>query len=190
MKSNVSISRHPLHPILVLIPVGAWITSFVLDVVFLATANTFWFVAAMWVMIVGIGGALVAATTGFIDLFTLQMSREPKNIGLWHMTLNLTITALYIINVLAVRWPVLASPISTGIVPGDSISWAFGLNLISVVLLLVSGWLGGEMIYRWGVAVPRATMEKALRREPETVPGGRMAGTLGGERHEDEEKQE
>lgn len=184
MKSNVNITDHPLHPMLVLIPAGAWITSFVLDIIFLASGATFWFIAAMWVMVIGIAGAVLAALAGFTDLFTLPMTNEPKRTGLEHMWLNLLITVLYIINVAAVRAPVLFSPVrSTGVIPSDTTAWGFILNIVSILLLVVSGWLGGDMVYRFGIAVPRETMERAHRYETAGA-GHRTAesGALGGER--------
>jgi uncharacterized membrane protein len=189
LKSNVSIANHPLHPILVLIPAGAWITSLVLDIIFLATGNTFWFVASMWVMVVGIGGALLAAVVGFYDLFTLPMTAEPKRTGLWHMTLNLIITVLYAINVLVVRAPVMTSTTSASVFAGGTVAWAFVLNVVAIVLLLVSGWLGGELIYRYGMAVPRETIERAPRYEAERTSGRTgLAGSLGGESPSDRQE--
>lgn len=185
MKSNVNIVNHPLHPILVLIPVGAWISSFVLDIIFLATGNTFWFVASLWVIVVGIAGALLAAIVGFYDLFTLPITDEPKRLGLVHMVLNLTVTVLYAVNVAVIRVPEMTSATSASIMSSTTVGWAFGLNLVAVVLLLISGWLGGELVYRYGLAVPRETMERASRYEAERLRGRTgLSGSLGGESQE------
>lgn len=171
-----------MHPILVLIPVGSWIASFVLDIVFLATGATFWFIAAMWVMVIGIVGALLAAATGFYDLFTLPIAEQPKKTGLSHMTLNLIIVVLYLINVLAFRMTALVSPIRAPLISSSTAAWGFVLNLIAVVLLLVSGWLGGEMIYRYGVAIPHETMQRAPQYETRGAMGRTdVSGSLGGE---------
>lgn len=181
VKSNVNILDHPLHPILVLIPAGAWITSLVFDIIFLATGSSFWFVASLWIMVVGIGGAVLAAITGAYDLFTLPMAERPKKTGLTHMTLNLIITVLYIINVAAIRAPVMNSAIRAAAIPSNTVAWGFILNVVAVLLLLESGWLGGELIYRYGIAIPRETMENAPRFETRQAPGRGTAGALGGE---------
>ena len=130
----------------------------------------------------------MAALTGLYDLFTLPMTREPKNTGLWHMTLNLTITALYIINVVAIRVPVLTSAVSTATVVGNTIAWAFVLNLIAVVLLVISGWLGGQLVYRFGIAVPKETIEQAPRYEARPMRR-EVAGALGGETPPEEQEE-
>lgn len=187
MKSNVNISNHPLHPILVLIPVGAWITSLIFDIVFFASGSTFWFVAALWTIVVGIGGALLAAVAGMYDLFTLPLAERPKTTGITHMVLNLTITALYIINVAVIRAPVMTNAIRAAYVPTGTASWAFVLNIVAVVLLLVSGWLGGELIYRYAVAIPRETIENSARYETRQAPERGASGALGGESESDQQ---
>lgn len=187
MKSNVNIANHPLHPILVLIPVGAWISSFVLDIIFLATGYSFWFVASLWVMVIGIAGALIAAVAGFYDLFTLPITDEPKNTGLLHMTLNLIVTVFYVINVAAIRAPAMKSAISASTITGGVAAWGFVLNAISVVLLLISGWLGGQLVYHFALAVPRETLEQAQGYETGMRRGRTgFAGSLGGQSGEDE----
>lgn len=164
-----------------LLPVGAWLTSFVFDIAFISTGNTFWFGAALWTIIVGIAGALIAAIAGFIDLFTLPITREPKRIGLIHMSLNLAIVALYIVNAV-IRFSVPVGPILGPIVPVTTATWTFILNLIGVVLLVISGWYGGEMVYRYGVAIPSETIEHAHEYQASPVPGEPgISGALGGE---------
>lgn len=188
MRSNVNIAKHPIHPILVLIPVGAWVASLVFDIIFLATGNVFWFGAALWNIIIGIVGALVAAIVGMTDLFTLPMSNEPKRVGITHMTLNLIIVALYVVNAV-IRFSVpVVGPLGP-IVPESTALWAFILNLVSIVLLIISGWYGGELIYRYGIAVPGETIEHADRYQTRPIPGEPgIAGALGGESPPPEER--
>lgn len=170
-----------------LIPVGAWISSLVLDIVFLATGSTFWFTASLWVMVIGIAGALLAAITGFWDLFSLPITDQPKKTGLTHMTLNLVITVLYIINAAVIRAPQMITATRASDISSTTAGWAFVLNLVAVILLLISGWLGGELIYRYGLAVPKETMENAPRYESAGLRGRTgMAGSLGGESPGDE----
>ena len=187
MKSNVHIADHPMHPMLVLIPTGSWIASFVLDIVFISTDNTFWFVAAMWVMSLGIASAIIAALAGIYDLFTLPITEQPRKMGIEHMILNVIIVVLYLINVFAIRLPAMTSLTSARSVSTSMAGWGFGLNLVAVLLLFVSGWLGGELIYKFGVAVPNGTMQNAYRYELQPGRGrSDLAGSLGGESGEEE----
>lgn len=173
MRSNVRIANHPLHPILVLIPVGLWFGSLVFDIIYHATADPFWFQAASWNILFGLIGAGLAAIVGLIDLTTLPMSEPARRTGVTHMSFNLVIVALYIVS-LVIRGVGVPVTMSATMTP-------FVLNIISVVLLLISGWLGGEMIYRHGVAVPDAAADEAARYSH--IPSGRtgIAGARGGE---------
>jgi len=182
MKSSVNIAKHPIHPILVLLPVGMWIASLIFDIVYLGTRNPFWHDAAYWNILIGVIAASVAAIAGMTDLFTLAMRDEAKRIGWTHMTLNVTIIVLFIIN-LVIRAQ------TGGALSGGALFWTFALNIIAIGTLLVSGWLGGEMVYKWGVAVPEETAERlapvsrpeeAARMEPE------VAGAKGGEAQPEE----
>ncbi|MEN6520650.1 MAG: DUF2231 domain-containing protein [Armatimonadota bacterium] len=181
MKSSVNIADHPIHPMLVLLPAGAWVTSFILDIVFLSTGNVFWFAASLWTIIIGVAGALIAAIVGMLDLFTLPLGREPRRIGITHMTLNLVIVALYIVNAI-IRFSVPVGPVMGLMVPVSTAVWTFVLNLVSIVLLIFSGWYGGEMVYRYAVAVPGETIERAPQYQTRPYPGEPgISGALGGQ---------
>jgi uncharacterized membrane protein len=82
----------------------------------------------------------VAAMPGFVDYLSLTQPRV-KTLATWHMAINLTIVALFILNfILRMRNP-------------GEFTLPFILSIIGVLLLTVSGWLGGELIYVHGVAV-------------------------------------
>lgn len=138
MRTPARIAKHPIHPMLVPIPIGLWLFSLVCDLVhrFGGTSPN-WEVVAMYAMVGGIVGALLAAVPGLIDVFSLPAKVQP--IGFTHMGLNLAIVVLYAINAWMRRGGVT-----------DGLIW---LSVISVALLGVSGWLGGEMVYARGVAV-------------------------------------
>src|SRR5262245_28174054 len=139
MHTPASIAKHPLHPMLVAIPIGLWVFSLVCDLVRLfGGTSPNWQVVAYYTLIGGIVGALVAAVPGFIDMLSLPW--RTKRIALFHMSINLTVVALYVVNAwLRHRGIDLTAPV-----------W---LSVIAVLMLLVSGWLGGKMVYIHGVAV-------------------------------------
>jgi len=139
MKTPASIAGHPIHPMLVTIPIGLWVCSLVCDLVRASgSGNPNWAVVALYTMVGGIAGALVAAIPGFIDMLSLQGGL--KRIALTHMAINLTVVALYAVNV----WMR-----TQGRDPNTTL-W---LSVLTIALLLVSGWLGGKMVYVHGVAV-------------------------------------
>lgn len=141
MRTPASIAGHPLHPMLIVFPVGLLIFSLICDLFFLGNpGNPDWAVAARYSMAGGFIGALAAAIPGLIDLLSLANPRI-KRIALIHMGLNLTAVVLYAIN-LWLRFHG-ASPTGAPLL----------LSVIGVGVLAVSGWLGAEMVHRHGVGV-------------------------------------
>src|SRR4051812_26350850 len=137
---------HPFHPILVTVPIGAWVASLIFDVISRVGEEPRVFAkGAWWLIAIGLVGALVAAVFGFLDLFAIPSGTKAFKTGLTHMGLNLTVVAVFAIA-LAVRHSHLA----------DTDGTPMGLLVLSVAALAVlglSGWLGGRLTYRFGVRV-------------------------------------
>jgi uncharacterized membrane protein len=144
MRTPASIASHPLHPMLITIPVGLFIFSLICDLIALfANDPNIWLIVAFFTMVGGFIGALIAAVPGAIDLISIQESRI-KTIGLTHMALNLIAVTLYAVNIwLRVEGTKTSSPLV--------------LSLIAVGLLAVSAWLGAEMVHKHGVGVDTTT---------------------------------
>src|SRR5437762_11978086 len=77
---------HPLHPALVTVPIGAWVTSFVFDVASHVDSDPgFLAEGSRWLIAIGVVGALAAAMLGFLDLFAIPTGTRVFRIGLVHM---------------------------------------------------------------------------------------------------------
>lgn len=140
MRTPASIAGHPIHPMLVPIPIGLWIFSLVCDLIHAGgSSNPAWITVALYTMGGGIAGALLAAVPGLVDLLSLPPG--PRKTALAHMAINLTVVALYVVNF----WLRVREPESPG-----GLIW---LSLLGIGLLVISGWLGGKMVYELGVAV-------------------------------------
>ena len=140
MRTPASIAKHPIHPMLVTIPIGLWIFSLAADLIRVAAStDPVWPVLAFYTMAGGVIGALLAALPGLIDLLSLPPG--PRKTAVLHMVINLTVVALFVVN-LWMRW---TSPADL-----DVPLW---LSVVAVALLGISGWLGGKMVYEHGVAV-------------------------------------
>lgn len=137
---------HPFHPILVTVPIGAWVTSLVFDIAsHVVHRPGFLTQGSQWLIAVGVIGALLAAMVGFLDLFAIPAATRAFRTALVHMTLNLAVTAAYAVNFLW-RHSTYTDGASVGI--GQLV-----LSAISVAALGVSGFLGGKLAYRYGVRV-------------------------------------
>jgi uncharacterized membrane protein len=153
MRTPANIAGHPIHPMLVTIPIGLWIFSLVADLVAVRSeAPETWALVAFYALVGGIVGALAAAVPGLIDLLSLEDSAIRKT-AVIHMSINLTIVALYVFN----AWLRMNASVVGGV--------PLALSVLAIGMLLVSGWLGGKMVYLSHVGVtdeqPAATTSAA-----------------------------
>lgn len=137
---------HPFHPMLVTVPIGAWICSLVFDIAAqIVTDPGFLTQASEWLIAIGVLGALAAAGVGFLDLMAIPTGTKAFRTGLVHMSLNLTITVAYVLNLL---WRLDSAADGGRVAVGQLV-----LSIASVLALSVSGYLGGKLAYRYGVRV-------------------------------------
>jgi uncharacterized membrane protein len=143
MRTPASIAGHPIHPMLVPIAIGGFVLSFAFDIVCWisgAAAPNTWTTVAYYTMLGGIAGALLAAVFGLIDLLSLPAG-PVKSTGVRHMLLNLVVVALFAAN----AWLRHANP--------SDLKIPMGLSVVAIAMLLVSGWLGGKLVFEGGVGV-------------------------------------
>lgn len=139
---------HPFHPILVTIPIGAWVASLVFDIVSRINSNGSHSLvdAAYWLIAIGVIGAVLAALFGLLDLLTIPRGTRAFRVGLTHMGLNLGIVALFVANFF---WRHSNHNYGLAKTPAGQLV----LSAVAIALLLASGWLGGMLSYRYGVRV-------------------------------------
>jgi uncharacterized membrane protein len=156
MRTPANIAGHPIHPMLVTIPIGLWVFSLVMDLVATrSSAPDTWALVAFYALIGGVVGALAAAVPGLIDLVSLK---DPaiKKTGLTHMGINLTVVALYVVN----GWLRSRGEMVGGL--------PLLLSVLAIAMLLVSGWLGGKMVYLAGVGVsPAGEPQAEVEHQPQ-----------------------
>jgi uncharacterized membrane protein len=130
----------------VTIPIGAWITSLVLDIGSRATSSTPGALArgAWWAIAVGIVGALLAAVFGLMDLLDIPRRTKAFRVGIIHMTINLAVVAAFVVSYI---WRD-----DRGVSLETSVGQIV-LSAAALVFLGVSGFLGGMLAYRYGVRV-------------------------------------
>jgi uncharacterized membrane protein len=143
MESRVKLFGHPVHPMLVVFPLGLLATAVIFDLVYLISDNRLLPTASYYMIAAGILGGLLAAIFGFIDWLALPNGSRAKNIGLWHGLGNVLIVGLF-----AVSWFLRGNNVD--FLP-DSV--ALTLSVAGTVLALITAWIGGELVYRLGVGV-------------------------------------
>lgn len=136
---------HPFHPILVTVPIGAWVVSFVFDLASRFADDPATFVrGSYWLIGLGVLGAVAAALVGSLDLFVIPTGTRAFRVGITHMTLNLVVTTAYVVNFLVRR----GMPDTHGVAVGLIV-----LSAASLACLALAGWLGGMLAFRYGVRV-------------------------------------
>ncbi len=145
MESKVKLLGHPVHPMLIVFPLGLLIMALIFDVVYFATDNTAFATAAYWDIAAGIIGGLLAAVFGLIDWLNIPSGTRAKSVGLWHGIGNVVVVALF-----ALSWW-----LRSGDPAHAPSTTAFILALVGIGIGAVTGWLGGELVDRLGVGVDR-----------------------------------
>ena len=146
MASPASIGGHPIHPMIIPFPIALWVFSLVADVIYLWRGNPVWKDwIAFYALLAGIIGAAVAAVPGLIDWLSLTDKAVVK-IANWHARLN-------VIALLVFAGSFYLRTTSGASLVGGSYTIPLALSVLGVVLIIISGWLGGEMVFRHGVAV-------------------------------------
>src|SRR5687768_16170152 len=141
MESRAKLLGHPVHPMLIVFPLGLFISAVVFDLVRLWTGNDTFAAVSFWNIAGGILGGLLAAVFGLIDWLAIPAATRAKRIGLLHGIGNVAVVALFALSL----WLRALVP---GYVPSTA---AFGLAVAGVALGGVTGWLGGELVDRLGV---------------------------------------
>ena len=143
MESRVKLLGHPVHPMLVVFPLGLLATAVIFDLLYLIFDNRLLPTASYYMIAAGILGGLLAAIFGFIDWLALPTGSRAKNIGLWHGLGNVVIVVLF-----AVSWFMRGNHVD--FLPDSA---ALTLSFAGTLLALITAWIGGELVYRLGVAV-------------------------------------
>ena len=142
MPSRAKFAGHPVHPMLVVFPLGLLSAAVIFDIIYLMSAQSQWTVAAHYMIGAGVVGGLAAALFGWVDWLGIPGGTRAKRIGLWHGLTNGAVLALFILSWMLRRGNP-ALPPTGAIVAG----------LSAVVFAVIAAWLGGEMVYRLGVGV-------------------------------------
>lgn len=139
--SKAAISKHPLHPMIVPFPIAFLVGALATDITYKSTLNPMWADFSKWLLLAGIVMGAFAAVLGLIDFTGIKRARSAT--GWVHMAGNVLVMALSVIS-LMLRWNAPVDGLESG---------GFVLSIIVSLLLVGTGWLGGELAYRHRVGV-------------------------------------
>jgi uncharacterized membrane protein len=142
VRSVASIGGHPLHPALIPFPIAFLVGALATDVAFASTRDPFWARVSLWLLGAGVITGLAAAVLGLIDFVAIRKVRSTAA-GWVHFLGNVAAVGLALANWL----------MRTGDVEKRLLPWGVTLSALTTALLIVTGWLGGELSYRHGIGM-------------------------------------
>jgi uncharacterized membrane protein len=127
-------------------PLALWFFSFIADLIYLWRGNPVWRDwIAFYALLAGIIGAVAAAVFGIIDWLSIK-DRAVKRVADWHARLNVIALLIF-----AASFYLRTTGGSRMV--GGSYTIPLALSVLGVILITISGYLGGELVFRYGVAV-------------------------------------
>jgi uncharacterized membrane protein len=156
-----AIGGHPLYPMLVPLPIGALVMALGADTALMVTGEPFWGEAAEWLLLAVLVFGILASIVGFIDLIGINRART-LSIGLGDGIGNILVLFITGTNYL---WRVGGEAVTAS-------SYGIILTAAAVAVLMLTGWLGGNLVFRHGIGVTgRVGIDQTGN--PDFLPGGR-----------------
>jgi uncharacterized membrane protein len=154
MESKVKIAGHPVHPMLIVFPLGLVSTAVIFDILYLFSNRAQWTEVAYYMIGAGVVGGLGAALFGFLDWLAIPRRTPAKRIGRYHGLGNVLVITLFVLSwILRREHP--------GFPPTDAVVAGIGGLIVGVITV----WLGGELVSRLGVGVDKG----ANQNEPSSL---------------------
>jgi uncharacterized membrane protein len=149
MESKARAFGHGIHPMLIVFPLGLLGMAVIFDIIYLITGTIGWTTVSFWMIAAGIVTGLLAAVPGLID----WVSIVPPNTRAWYIGLYHGVGNVVIVLLFAVSWILRKEPGSGFAMAGPPNTTALICSFLGLVLALITGWLGGELIERLNIAV-------------------------------------
>lgn len=140
MSSNphpARIAGNPLHPLLASIPFTCFTGALLTDIAYWQTATMQWANFSAWLLAAGLFVAVFAVIVGVIDFLT---DRHIRQLGVaWaYAGGNALALVLAILNSFVHSRDAYTSVVPEGLI----------LSALTVIVMLVTGWMGWELVYR------------------------------------------
>ncbi len=159
--TGLEIKEHPVHPMIVAFPIGFWVGALIGDIIYLLTGTFFWYEFSYFSMGLGLLTGAAAAIAGSVDYFAVNRKTRAKRLAMYHGLLNVAVFLIFLINFIfrAGATGGIEIPPSTALV-GSALWAGFLLSLFGNLVLVASGWLGGELVYVENVGGRRKALER------------------------------
>ena len=142
MESRAKLLGHPIHPMLIVFPLGLLAMAVIFDLLAIGLGDPYWSEISFWMIAAGVVTGLLAAPFGTIDWLAIPSGTRAKRIGALHGVGNVVVVLMF-----AASWLMRRDA------PGAPEAMPLALSFGGGVLALVTGWLGGELVDRLAVGV-------------------------------------
>ena len=142
MESRAKIFGHPIHQMLIPLPLGVLAISLVFDLIGRFADRPHLHTAAFSMIAAGVVTGLLAAVFGLVDFLAIPGGTRAKRVGAMHGVGNVIVVALF-----AASWLVRRDH------PSDPGTLGILLSAAGAGLATITGWLGGELVDRLGVGI-------------------------------------
>jgi uncharacterized membrane protein len=140
--ATAKLMGHPLHPLLVTLPIGFFVAVLMFDLIYWSTSDPAFATGALWLLGAGLVAAVAAAVAGLID-FTGDPRIRALSDAWQHAIGNVVLVLIQ------------AFSFYQRVVYGTDAILPIGLflSVIAILLLMFTGWRGGDLVYKARVAV-------------------------------------
>jgi len=143
MESKTKFLGHPVHPMLIVIPLGLFVTTMIVDTIYLFTRNPILPAVAFFNIAIGVVAGLVAAFFGMHDWMAIPLNTRARSIAGWHGLGNVAVVTMF-----GISWW-----LRSNVMNYMPTQLALILSYGGFLLGGVTAWLGGELVYRLSVGV-------------------------------------
>ncbi len=154
IRSRMAIFGHPIHPMLIHFPVAALLGLICTDIGYALTGDSFWARAGTWLAAIGVFGGWFSGLIGVLDLVLVKAIRRLV-IAWCH-----GIMAVMLLSLATLNWLLRLGDAQALIIP-----WGLYVSLVSGVMISITSFLGGQMVYDHAVGVAADKSVERARRD-------------------------
>src|SRR5690554_2590918 len=154
IRSRMALFGHPIHPMLIHFPVAALLGLSGTDIGYALTGDSFWARASTWLAAIGMMGGWFSGAIGVLDLLLVKAIRRLV-IAWCH-----GIMAVMLLSLATLNWLLRLGDVEALIIP-----WGLYVSLVSGVMISITSFLGGQMVYDHAVGVAADKSVERARRD-------------------------
>ena len=142
-RGKLRIFGHPVHPMATHFPMALLPVSLIGDLLGIWTAASFWWSFSFYMLGIGLIMSIPAFITGMIDFLAIPKEGTAEHVAMRHMTIMLMAITMFAVSFF-IRFGV-------EIPTGWRLTSSVAFSLLGIILILIGGWFGGQLVYRHAV---------------------------------------